>query len=172
MHSVQLSDDVYAALQGLAVPFEDDINDVLRRVLRLRSQIDGNGRPRPDGHIDTSLWMAEHPATRSLSQVSDGPTVVVHRRTTNGAALPQSTFRTAVIGILRSAESSVSVPDLMRAIEQQLASRMTDNDIEVLPSGIARWQSQLRNALTQLQHEGAIEQVQDGWYRYRGNLTR
>jgi len=170
MHTVQIANDVYGALQRLAVPFEDDINDVLRRVLHLRQgRANNNGDGRPAAREAAALSLSEHPADPTHRDANDGATVIVHRRTTNGAALPQSTYRTTVLGTVRSTKSSVSVAKLMRSVEQQLANRMTDTDLEPLPSGLTRWQSQVRNALMQLQHEGAIEQVEDGWYRYLGN---
>ena len=94
MHTVQIADDVYAALQRVAVPFEEDINDVLRRVPDVPRNAKGNGHtrhPRPD---ETSM---------------------------------------------------------------------------ALPSGLVRWQSQTRNALMQLQHEGTVEQLEDGTYHFRGS---
>jgi hypothetical protein len=169
MHTVQIADDVYAALQRVAVPFEEDINDVLRRVLDVPRDTNGKRHarhPRPD---DISTALTQHPAARVAVDGNDGPSVVVYRRTTNGEALPQSTYRAAVIGILRSTHDSISATTLMRAIEHQLASRMTDNDLETLPSGLLRWQSQTRNALVQLRHDGTIEQVDDGRFRFRGS---
>jgi len=169
MHTVQIADDVYAALQRVAVPFEEDINDVLRRILDVPRSAKGNGRTRHPRRDDMSMALTEHPEARIAVDGNDVPTVVVHRRTTNGEALPQSTYRAAVVGILRSTKDPISATTLMRAIEHQLASRMTDTDLEALPSGLVRWQSQTRNALMQLQHDGTVEQIEDGTYHFRGS---
>jgi len=72
-----------------------------------------------------------------------------------------------VLGIMRTTSDAVSLSDIMQQVEHQLADRMTEPDSEVLAAGIPRWQSQARNALTQLQYEGRIESVGDGWYQYR-----
>src|SRR5690242_8070723 len=93
MHTVQIADDVYAALQRVAVPFEEDINDVLRRVLDVPRGTNGKGHARHSRHDDLAVALPEPPPGHLAAGGNDVPTVVVHRRTTNGEALPQSTYR-------------------------------------------------------------------------------
>jgi ethanolamine utilization microcompartment shell protein EutL len=160
MRTVQIADDVYAALQQMAVPFEDDINDVLRRLLKGSSRANGTAPPRA----------APISAEASEPAVNDSNTVVVHRREVpNGARIPQSTYRAAVLGILRAHDGPVALSDVLPHVERQLKDRMTDDDREVLATGVSRWQSHARNALTQLQYEGRAEDLGDGRYRYRDN---
>jgi len=179
MRTVQIADDVYTALQHLAVPFEDDVNDVLRRLLGLsRAPSNGKPRSRSDRTAHPTVRGPARPLTEEHGNETDDrhpraapALVVVHRRTTNGAPLPQSTYRSAVIGMLKSTHEPVDAAQLMSMVEQQLASRMTDTDLEPLASGVLRWQSQTRNALMQLRHEGSIEIVGDRHVKYRGNGT-
>jgi hypothetical protein len=49
---------------------------------------------------------------------------------------------------------------------------MTEHDLEVIESGVTRWQSQVRNALIQLEYEGTIERVTDCTYRHRDTAAR
>ena len=176
MPRVEIAHDVYAALQRRAVPFEDDINDVLRRLLRADRSTNGNGSAHlnESAHALPAPTAVSTPTTAKRGSVMDedaneSGNVVVHRRTGTGDHLPQSTFRAAVLGILKSSRDAVGVAELFRGVERQLRDRMTDSDLEVLASGLARWQCQSRNALTQLQHEGRIEQVREGLYRCRSN---
>jgi hypothetical protein len=179
MPKVELAHDVYAALQRRAVPLEDDINDVLRRLLRADrgTHVNGpvalNGSPaagRALNAVPTDTDAAV-PATDDYRGAGSGDidsgAVIVHRRTPTGDHLAQSTVRSAVLGILRSSREVVSITALFRAVERQLRNRMTDGDLEMLPSGITQWQVQVRNALTQLQHEGHIERIRDDLYRSR-----
>lgn len=162
MRTVQIADDVYAALQQMAVPFEDDINDVLRRLLK--------GPARQNG---TTPRATAPSADAPEQSVNDSNTVVVHRRVdSNGARIPQSTYRAAVLGILRGHEGPVALNDVLPHVERQLKDRMTDEDREVLATGVSRWQSHARNALTQLQYEGRVEDLGEGTYRYRDNGQR
>jgi hypothetical protein len=179
MPKVELAHDVYAALQRRAVPFEDDINDVLRRLLRddrakhLNGPVVLNGSPATGRALNAvpTEGTAPEPVMDDdravISDNFDSGAVIVRRRTPTGEHLAQSTVRSAVLGILRSSREAVSVTTLFDAVERQLRNRMTDGDLEVLPSGITQWQVQARNALTQLQHEGHIERIGDDLYRSR-----
>jgi hypothetical protein len=174
MPKVEIAHDVYAALQRRAIPFEDDINDVLRRLLRERGVT--NGAPAaagPQAPVRTlNAVPAEPTAITPAPPVADRygddfGSVVVRRRSPSGEHLAQSTVRSAVLAILTSSRDAVSVTELFRVIERQLRRRMTDRDLEVLPAGITQWQVQARNALTQLEHEGRIERIGDDLYRSR-----
>ena len=169
MPKIEIAHDVYAALQRRAVPFEDDINDVLRRLLRGdRSTFNAGVAPSvatsPPRLALTTVPMPV-PTTHGgeipsevVADPGDPGDVVVRHRAATGQHLPQSTVRAAVLGIVRSTSGAVGVAELVRSVERQLHGRMTEHDLERLPSGLARWQNQVRNALTQLQHEGHVEQ--------------
>jgi hypothetical protein len=174
MPNVEIAPDVYAALQRRAVPFEDDINDVLRRVLRddRSSQTHAVAGLNGSAHTLQAIVPVPAPTTdnghETLPEDANGSgNVIVRRRTPAGDHLPQSTVRTAVLGILKSTGDAVGIADLFRGVEGQLRNRMTDRDLEVLPAGMTRWQCQSRNALTQLEHEGHIERVGEDLYRSR-----
>jgi hypothetical protein len=177
MKTVQITDDVYAGLQRLAVPFEDEINDVLRRLLRQAGEITtplpGRARSVPVREPALTPAPSNGNAHAEAAHVPDDleseavPRVVVHKRTTNGGGISQSAYRSTVLGIMRTTSDPISLSDILKQVEHQLADRMTEHDAEMLAAGITRWQSQARNALTQLQYEGRIESVGDGWYQYR-----
>ena len=176
MPKVEIAHDVYAALQRRAVPFEDDVNDVLRRLLRDDRSSNGHGPARLDGSVHAVRAIAPVATAttdngyRAVDEdANDSGNVIVRRRAPAGGHLPQSTLRTAVLGILRSSGHAFDVAEVYRGVERQLRSRMTDCDLEVLPAGMTRWQCQCRNALTQLQHEGHIERIGDDLYRARAD---
>ena len=179
MRTIQISDDIYAALQRMAVPFEDDINDVLRRLLRTARTFQHDGGHPPErssaaagGAVaaNAKAPVAAGPKI-STEPVEDPRTVKVHRRESNGNHLSQSTIRAGVVGVLRSSTAPLEPSKLLRSLEAQFKDRLTDGDVEVDGSGLARWQNQARNALKQLQYEGSVERLEDGRYRYRGNHT-
>jgi hypothetical protein len=181
MPKIEIARDVYAALQRRAVPFEDDINDVLRRLLRGdRSTFNAGSAPSaattpplppltsvpPPAPAPGAAAAAGIPSEMVADPGEPGDVVVRHRAAT-GQHLPQSTVRAAVLGLVRSTGDSVDVAELVRSVERQLHGRMTEFDLERLPSGLTRWQGQVRNALTQLQHEGHVERVAADCYRVR-----
>lgn len=176
MRTIQISDEVYAALQRMAVPFEDDINDVLRKLLRTARTFQHDGHPiersssAAGGAVvaNSKAPIAQGVAV-STEPADDPRTVKVHRRASNGSHLSQSTIRAGVVGVLRSSTAPVEPSKLLRSLEAQFKDRLTDSDVEVDGSGLARWQSQARNALKQLRYEGAVERLEDGRYRYRNH---
>lgn len=169
MPKIDIAHDVYVSLQRRAVPFEDDINDVLRRLLRGDRSTFARGPERTDEPAPPVL----QPVPLN-DDVRDEAAVIVHRLNPAGNHLTQSTVRMAVVGILRSSANAVTLTELFRSVEQQLRARMTDYDLESSPSGLTRWQDQTRNALTQLQHEARIERIGrigEDLYRYRTAST-
>jgi hypothetical protein len=179
MPKVEIAHDVYESLQRRAVPFEDDINDVLRRLLRGDRSTFARGPEQPKAPAPAPILqpVSAEPAPAATDRqptldddTHDEAHVIVHRRAATGNHLTQSTVRAAVVGILKSSANAVTVPELFQSVERQLRARMTDADLETSPSGLARWQSQTRNALTQLQHEARIERIGrigEDLYRYR-----
>jgi len=184
MPKIEIAHDVYAALQRRAVPFEDDINDVLRRLLRGDRTTYGGGFAPPIGTAPPLRALTPLPAPAAMTTTDGGRApavaevvdpgdvgdVVVRPRGATGEHLSQSTVRAAVLGIVKSTSGAVGVADLVRSVERQLRSRMTERDLERLPSGLTRWQNQTRNALTQLQHEGHVERVGDDLYQSRDQV--
>jgi hypothetical protein len=164
MPKIDIAHDVYVSLQRRAVPFEDDINDVLRRLLRGDRSTFARGPER----LDEPAPVLQ--PVRLDDEVRDEAPVIVHRLDASGSPLTQSTVRAAVVGILRSSANAVTLTELFGSVERQLGARMTERDLEATPSGPTRWQSQTRNALTQLQHEARIERIGrigEDLYRYR-----
>ena len=178
MRTVEIADDIYAALQRMAVPFEDDINDVLRRLLRTARAAQQDGTRAFDRAGNAVGGVVAVTQSTSVSgtvvppePLDDARSVKVHRRGSNGSHLPQSTIRAGVLGVLRSSAAPLGTPDLLEALETQFRDRMGDGDVEIDEYGVARWQSQARNVLKQLQYEGTVEHLEDGTYRCRRNIS-
>src|SRR4051812_22970264 len=117
MRPVKIADDVYAALQAMAVPFEDDINDVLRRLLKVADQ--HNDRRANCGPPASGEARALAVVDQTAFEVDDGARLIVHRRGEgNSERLPQSTYRSAVLGVLKSTNGNgVEAVELLRDIE-------------------------------------------------------
>src|SRR6478609_692207 len=149
MPKVEIAHDVYAALQRRAVPFEEDINDVLRRLLRgdrstFRANADRLDEPPRGLHAVTVAGGSTADDERGTG--SDGSpdecTVIVTRRAPIGDHLAQSTIRAAVLGVLKSTGKAITVADLFGHVERQLHGRMSAPDFEPLSSGLTQWQHQ------------------------------
>src|SRR5262249_51823289 len=125
MRTVDIADDVYAALQRMAVPFEDDINDVLRRLLRDRrpshpsNSSNGNGALRPGPTVEARVEGSAR--DEPVTEPPTGDTVIVHRRAAPSEQhLPQTTFRSAVVGVLRASREPVAISELLTSVERLL----------------------------------------------------
>lgn len=139
--SVQLppvDDEVYAALQALAVPLEDDVNSVLRRLLRLpetgsAASADAdvaprggtNGRPR-------------RPSVKSSQSKRHG---TKRTRVVKGSILPESEYELPILRALERLGGRVPTSELIAELEKEIDSVLTDLDREHLSSGGIRWQN-------------------------------
>jgi hypothetical protein len=97
MRSVRIADDVYAALQAMAVPFEDDINDVLRRLVQLAEQRNGAVRTR------IPRCAADSRSSRPSTTPDSTGTLTVGSLSTAGRTAAVNTYRSRPIAMQCSA---------------------------------------------------------------------
>ena len=94
MPKVEIAHDVYAALQRRAIPFEDDVNDVLRRLLRDDRSSNGHGPARLDGSVHAVRAIAPVAAAttdngyRAVDEDANDSGNVIVRQTSSGRRSP------------------------------------------------------------------------------------
>src|SRR5690349_12504480 len=90
--SLLVDDDVFQALQSLAVPLVDDVNTVLRRVLGLSpGSVDVTGSPPPKAESPNHIRSAR--LTKSASQKKSGS----RKRAPRGSLVPESDYEIPIL---------------------------------------------------------------------------
>lgn len=139
--SVQLppvDDEVYAALQAQAVPLEDDVNSVLRRLL---------GLP-PKGTSIPSSEVATPPSTPARRQrplaASTRKTTKKRTRVPKGSILAEEQYELPILRALEHLGGRVPTSEVVAQVEKEIGPRLTDIDREELSSGGIRWQNRVQ----------------------------
>lgn len=134
-----VDDDVYAALQAQAVPLEDDVNSLLRRLLEL-----GSGVPSAS-------------ANRAGSKASR-PKKTAEKRTRvpKGSILPEADYELPILRALDQHGGRVPTSELIAQLEKEIDPRLTDVDRERLSSGGIRWQNRAQFVRLKLIKKGEM----------------
>lgn len=113
MPSIEIDDEVYAALQKLGRAFEDTPNSVLRRELRVSAGARSHTRPKSRGGRD---W-----------------------RALTGSILPEREYELPLLRALDEAGGGASAKDVTDRVGELLASKLSAVDRELLRDGDVRW---------------------------------
>jgi negative regulator of replication initiation len=109
--TIRIDDEVFKALQDMAEPLVDGPNDVLRRILRLNSM----------GHTRVAVPKKTRP------------------RLPPGGATDKSAFRQPILRALSELGGRGAAFDVLRRVEADVGTRLTQLDRELLASGDIRW---------------------------------
>jgi hypothetical protein len=141
--SVQLppvDDEVYAALQAQAVPLEDDVNSVLRRLLGLSPRTLASTPPpsaaaSPTGEPSGRQRSTAAPARRSTKK---------RTRVPKGSIVPEEEYELPILRALDHLGGRVPTSEVIAQVEKEMGARLTDVDREELSSGGVRWQNRVQ----------------------------
>jgi Mrr N-terminal domain len=133
-HTVSLEDDVYGGLQELAIPFEDDPNSVIRRLLLVAG---------------TGSQMGEAAAPRAPSNGAS-------RRVPRGVLLPQEEYEAPILTALVERQGRAGISEVLDAVGEKLSGRLTPLDHEPLRAGILRWRNRAQFARNTLVKVGEM----------------
>jgi len=132
--SVELDDQVFSELQNRAVPFVDTPNSVLRRILGL------------DGSADAS----------DKSPGSGGSTRTVQRARV-GELLSEKEYELPILRYLDSHGGEAPTADVIHAVGEEVADRLTETDWSYNNSGLIRWQNRVQFARLTLVKSGDMD---------------
>lgn len=125
--TVRVDEEVYAYLQGKAVPFVDTPNDVLRREL---------------------LGEVEH--------AKDGSFRVRIGRLSRGLCTPRSAFERPIVQALRELGGRAPAGDVLAAVQADMKNILNAEDAEELPTGGQRWHKNANFARLNLTKRGYL----------------
>lgn len=154
--SIDVDDEVFSVLQHDAEPFVDTPNTVLRRMLGIHQ----NGS-RPVGGVSPS-----HPppstgqpissmkrSSKSKKAASNGKPV----RAARGTLLPESEYELPILLYLSEHGGRAPSREVVEAIGETLADRLTDADRQPLNSGEIRWKSRIAFARLRMVEKGYLD---------------
>lgn len=141
--SIQLppvDDEVYAALQAQAVPLEDDVNSVLRRLLGLSPRTHASAPP------PTSAARSTAEPTRRQRRAAAPARKSTKKRTRvpKGSIVPEEEYELPILRALEHLGGRVPTSEVIAQVDKEMGARLTDVDREELTSGGVRWQNRVQ----------------------------
>ena len=153
--SIQLppvDDEVYAALQAQAVPLEDDVNSVLRRLLGLAPATRASAPPR-----SARSSSPETPARRKRGAAAPARKSTKKRtRVPKGSIVPEEEYELPILRALEHLGGRVPTSEVIAQVEKEMGARLTDVDREELSSGGVRWQNRVQFVRLKLIKKGEM----------------
>lgn len=141
--SIQLppvDDEVYAALQAQAVPLEDDVNSVLRRLLGLSTQANPSTPPRST----TGPPVASPARGQRKTAAAARKSTKKRTRVPKGSIVPEEEYEVPILHALEHLGGRVPTSEVIAQVEKEMGPRLTDVDREQLSSGGVRWQNRVQ----------------------------
>lgn len=148
VRSIDVDEEVWTALQAQAEPFTDTPNTVLRRVLHLpfvggQRDVTSPRYRRSDGTPDRNPALTSEGGSRTRAPV--------------GSLLPESAYELPILRVLSERGGSAPARDVVSAVGELVAERLTKRDQEQLPNGGLRWQSRVQFTRLRLKERGLIQ---------------
>lgn len=145
-----VDDDVYAALQARAVPLEDDINSVLRKLLGLRgSAADAEPRAAGGSAAETSRQPSPRPRSEKRSPKK-------RTRVPKGSILPESEYEIPILRALVGMGGRGPTSEVIALVEKELDLKLTDVDRGKLSAGDVRWKNRAQFVRLKLVEKGEM----------------
>jgi Mrr N-terminal domain len=145
--TIEIDDEVFAALQKLATPLIDSPNDVLRRVLDL----DVGQRT---GSVDPPTLPDKAAAPKSAAS-KQGELEMT----------PQREFRRYIVDIINEHGGKAHMQDVLGEIEARMNDRFKPGDLQNVSTGEVRWRNAARWERMQMANEGLIKKgTASGWW--------
>ena len=137
-HRVELDDDVFRALQGLAQPLLDDVNSVLRRILELEEHAAPRQTSESKAPSPESTGRRPRRGKATPRAKSRGP------RAERGSLLPETEYELPLLASLVERGGSAPASHVIDDVGEALSDRLTHADREVLNSGLVRWKNRVQ----------------------------
>jgi hypothetical protein len=137
MPSIEVDDEVFAALQARAKAFVDTPNSVLRRELGLDARVEVSSAAATPGRV---------------------------RRAARGAAIAQADYEVPLLKVIDAMGGSAQRDAALRELERVMGDRLGEMDRAVLASGSIRWEKTASWAVKNMKSRGLLVPTQTaGW---------
>jgi hypothetical protein len=141
--SIDIDDEVFDVLKHNAEPFVDTPNTVLRRMLGIHqngTQPVGGAFSRPQPPLTAEQPTSNRKrSSKSKQAASSGKSA----RAARGTLLPESEYELPILLYLSEHGGRAPSREVVEAIGETLADRLTDADRQPLNSGEIRWKSRI-----------------------------
>ena len=137
-HRVTIDDDVFVALQEQAVPLVDDLNSVLRRLLRV-----GEG-----GLRDDPAWTS--PTGSHIAPTSS-------RRLAKGVLLPAEEYRIPLLEALEKEGGRAPAGVVIDRVGEKPDARLGEPDRSITGTGQIRWRNRVQFVRLDLKNRGLLK---------------
>jgi negative regulator of replication initiation len=129
-----VDDDVYEYLLAHAIPLEDDVNTLLRRLLGLG--VDKAGPDRPPSSVARRAQAAPRkPARRKVAKVAR------RTRALKGSILPEMDYQLPILRAIEELGGRAPSSEVIDRVGKLLEERLSDTDREAISSGDLRWRN-------------------------------
>jgi hypothetical protein len=134
---VELSEETYSRLLGLATSFEDTPDDVVRRL------------------IDAQSGVGPRLQTGSVPR-SGGEPEPKRERATPGSILPEREYWRPILETLVERGGSAPANDVIDEVGVRMRDQLTPRDFDELEIGETRWRNRARFARLRLREQGLL----------------
>ncbi len=157
--TIEIDDQVFAALQARAKPFVDTPNSVLRRLLELSGS---DGECEPKGAHDEGVKLSKGPEKRYSGEpaprhVEPQPNRQRYTRASRHGLLPQSVYYDPILEILHGFGGEHSSRGVIDKLPEKIGHLFKPKDLEPTRRGDVRWRNRAQWARNTLMEDGLLE---------------
>jgi hypothetical protein len=155
MPTIEIDDEVMALLKQEAEPFVDTPNSVLRRLVGLGS-VNSELPPHKEEPISKAVVpRGKSREGRRKKGRAKGPSRV--QRAPRGVLLPETEYEVPILTHLVQEGGRAPSREVVAAVGEQLADRLTDADRGTLSSGGIRWEKRVAFARLRMIEAGLLD---------------
>ena len=152
--SIDIDEEVFDMLKSNAEVFVDSPNTVLRRLLGLGT----NGSQPASAPTATNGASAPiDPPRRAAARRTDKGSKPKRTRAASGTLLPEPEYEMPILSYLAQHDGRAPSREVIDAIGEELADRLTEADREPLNSGEIRWKSRATFARLRMVERGDLD---------------
>lgn len=151
-----VDEDVYAALQAQAVPLEDDVNSVLRRLLGLAPRPQTSAPPAAPSEPPADTRVRRQPTAATPARKATRKSTKKRTRVPKGSIVPEEEYELPILRALDHLGGRVPTSEVIAQVEKEMGERLTEVEREELSSGGIRWQNRVQFVRLKLIKKGEM----------------
>lgn len=133
-----VDDDIYEYLQAAAVPLEDDVNSVLRRLLGLT---ESSGGQSSGGEVGSTPRRRRMTGPAKPTRANRAKTKRRRTRAPKGSILQEEAYEIPILRALQELGGRAPSREVIGRTGELLDGKLTPSDHEALDSGEVRWRN-------------------------------